>query len=149
MRLETIRRLFWPTLRGNQFEYPLLGQLKIPSSNNIHNAGTLYYTVTRYIPFEIYFLMASNPDRITPQQMFFSTIWDISLWSNRRPFLICVLLVKDWQRGRYSLALIPFRSTPILKKLTGSLSQDFRWRDHVNRAFLSRPHASAVQKALG
>ena len=52
-------------------------------------------------------------------------------------------------RGRYSLALIPFRSTPILKKLTGSLSQDFRWRDHVNRAFLSRPHASAVQEALG
>lgn len=41
------------------------------------------------------------------------------------------------------------RSTPILKKLTGSLSQDFRWRDHVNRAFLSRPHASAVQEALG
>ena len=47
------------------------------------------------------------------------------------------------------MALIPFRSTPILKKLTGSLSQDFRWRDHVNRAFLSRPHASAVQEALG
>lgn len=36
-----------------------------------------------------------------------------------------------------------------LEKLTGSLSQDFRWRDHVNRAFLSRPHASAVQEALG
>lgn len=43
----------------------------------------LYYTVTRYIPFEVYFLMVSKPDRITPQQMFFSTIWDISLWSNQ------------------------------------------------------------------
>lgn len=52
----------------------------------------------------------------------------------------------------HSLSLIRFRrfrATPILKKLTGSLSQDFRWRDHVNRAFLSRPHASAVQEALG
>ena len=35
----------------------------------------------------------------------------------------------------YSLALIRFRATPILKKLTGSLSQDFRWRVHDNRAF--------------
>ena len=35
----------------------------------------------------------------------------------------------------YSLALIRFRATPILKKLTGSLRQDFRWRDHANRAF--------------
>lgn len=34
----------------------------------------LYYTVTRYIPFEVYFLMVSKSDRITPQQMFFSII---------------------------------------------------------------------------
>ena len=149
MRLETIRRLFWPTLRGNQFEYPLFWQLKIQSSNDIHSAGILIlYGNTIYSVRGILF-NCINPDRITLQQMFFSTIWDISLRSNRRPFLIYVLLVKDWQRGRYSLALIPFRSTPILKKLTGSLSQDFRWRDHVNRAFLSRPHASAVQEALG
>lgn len=33
-----------------------------------------YYTVTRYIPFEVYFLMVSKSDRITLQQMFFSTI---------------------------------------------------------------------------
>ena len=52
----------------------------------------------------------------------------------------------------HSLSLIRFRrfrATPILKKLTGSLRQDFRWRVHDNWAFLSRPHASAVQEALG
>ena len=32
----------------------------------------------------------------------------------------------------HSLSLIRFRATPILKKLTGSLSQDFRWRVHDN-----------------
>lgn len=37
-----------------------------------------------------------NPDRITLQQMFFSIIGDILLWSNQCPFLICILLVKDW-----------------------------------------------------
>ena len=31
----------------------------------------------------VYFLMASNPDRITPQQTLLSIIWDISLWSNQ------------------------------------------------------------------
>lgn len=31
----------------------------------------------------VYFLMVSKPDRITPQQMFFSIVWDISLWSNQ------------------------------------------------------------------
>ena len=38
----------------------------------------------------------------------------------------------------HSLSLIRFRrfrATPILKKLTGSLSQDFRWRVHDNWAF--------------
>jgi hypothetical protein len=39
---------------------------------------------------------------------------------------VCVLLVK------HPLALIRFRATPILKKLTGSLNQDFRWRVHDN-----------------
>lgn len=28
----------------------------------------LYYTATRYISIEVYFLMASNPDRITPDR---------------------------------------------------------------------------------
>lgn len=28
--------------------------------------ASLYYTVTRHIPFEVYFLMVSTPDRITP-----------------------------------------------------------------------------------
>ena len=42
-----------------------------------------YYTIMRYILLEIYFSMVSNPDRITQQQMFFSIVWDISLWSNQ------------------------------------------------------------------
>lgn len=86
MRLETIRRPFWPTLRGNQFEYPLFWQLKIQSSNDIHSAGMLIlYGNTIYSVRGILF-NCINPDRITLQQMFFSTTWDISLWSNRRPF---------------------------------------------------------------
>ena len=44
----------------------LLGQPKTQSSNGVHNAGIQYYTIIRYIVLEIYFLMASNPDRITP-----------------------------------------------------------------------------------
>ena len=42
------------------------GQPKIQSSYGVHNAGIQYYTIIRYIVLEIYFLMASNPDRITP-----------------------------------------------------------------------------------
>ena len=95
MRLETIRRPFWPTLRGNQFEYPLFWQPKIPLRKDVHSVDApVLYGNTIYSVRGILF-NCINPDRITLQQMFFSTIWDISLRSNRRPFLICILLVKD------------------------------------------------------
>lgn len=105
-----------------------------------------------------------NPDRVTicdairrADAFLFLNIWRIIVFSQQTenqhffdlfkeaPYILTmnrIIVI-------HSLALIPFRSTPILKKLTGSLSQDFRWRDHVNRVFLSRPHASAVQEALG
>lgn len=139
---------------------------------------SLYYTIPRYILIEIHFLIASiqiGQQLVIPsagQTLTKSSVIDElthlhTFPDSRRTSLVCINYLRystliesspvfDMRpigegliRGRYSLALIPFRSTPILKKLTGSLSQDFRWRDHVNRAFLSRPHTSAVQEILG
>ena len=70
LRSETIRRPVWLAFRGNQFEYPLFWQPKIPPSNGVHNAGALYYTITRYIPFGVNILMASSQSRITPGRHF-------------------------------------------------------------------------------
>ena len=65
----------------------------------------LYYTVTRYIPFEVYFLMISNQNRITPGRRlpeatrstlhhYFITSYTViyssstnSYWSNAKPRL--------------------------------------------------------------
>lgn len=101
-----------------------------------------------------------NPDRVTlcdairrADAFLFLDIWRIIVFSQQtenQHFLIFSKKPHIFWRWIESLWYIRCRSsTPILKKLTGSLSQDFRWRDHVNRAFLSRPHASAVQEALG
>ena len=54
-------------------EYASLWQFKIQPSNGVHSVDFLYYTVTRYIPFEVNFLMASSQSRIT-QEMFASII---------------------------------------------------------------------------
>ena len=48
-----------------------LWPFKIQPSNGVHNAGTFYYTITRYIPFKVYFLMVSKPDRITSNRRFY------------------------------------------------------------------------------
>lgn len=68
MRLETIRRPFWPTLRGNQFEYPLFWQLKIQPRNGVHSVDALVlYGNTIYSVRGILF-NGINPDRITPDR---------------------------------------------------------------------------------
>ena len=71
-------------------------QLKIQPRNGVHSVDSLVLCGNTIYSVRGILFNCINPDRITLQQMFFSTIWDISLWSNRRPFLICVLLVKDW-----------------------------------------------------
>lgn len=59
MRLENIRRPFWPTFRGNQFEYPLFWQLKIPSSNNIHSVDALVLYGNTIYSVRVNFLIVS------------------------------------------------------------------------------------------
>ena len=44
------------------------GSLKFSHQRVSRVQTPLYYTVTRYIPFDVYFLMASSPDRITPDR---------------------------------------------------------------------------------
>ena len=46
----------------------LFGSLKFSHQGCPPRRRSLYYTATRYISIEIYFLMASNPDRITPDR---------------------------------------------------------------------------------
>ena len=56
----------WAMLRGGRgmrlpFDSPKLRRQTISTVQT-----PLYYTVTRYIPFDVYFLIVSNPDRATP-----------------------------------------------------------------------------------
>ena len=50
---------------------PFLGSLKFSHSTISTMYAALYYTVTRYIPFEVYFLMASYQNRATPGRCFY------------------------------------------------------------------------------
>ena len=71
-------------------------QLKFQPSNGVHSVDALVLYCNAIHSIWGILFNGINPDRITLQQMFFSIIGDILLWSNQCPFLICILLVKDW-----------------------------------------------------
>jgi len=55
----------------------------IVSPEGVHSVGALVLYGSTIYSVRCILFNCINPDRITPQQMFFSTIWDISLWSNQ------------------------------------------------------------------
>ena len=122
-------------------------QLKIPPSNDIHSVYALISindSMSYFDPSALFNRV--KPDRVTicdairrADAYLFLNIDALSYFLNKLRINIILIISKKhhifWRWFELLWHIRCRSSTPILKKLAGSLRQDFRLRVHANRAF--------------